>query len=99
MNKTQTNATARPWKQSTFLIYHDNGPFRDGVAHTGFGQQKSVKIAEANAALIVRAVNLFDALEAVAEAASNFERLQSSNRRFKLAQALAALNKLKEEQK
>ena len=55
---TQTQkATARPWSLDELVIYHDNGPFRENVCITGYGQHKKSSIAKANAALIVRAVN------------------------------------------
>ncbi len=70
-------------------VFAESGTLRVATIHGYLNQ------APTNAALIVRAVNLHDAHEAVAEAAEQFIAGKSSG--IILQKALAALNKLKEE--
>lgn len=68
------NATARPWKfegvDSREIFSSESGRT---IAKVDFQFGRQDEIGRANAALIVRAVNEYEALVAVAEAAKGFD--------------------------
>jgi len=105
-NKTQTNATARPWIHATAglnMTKNYSQPY--AIAEAGyanliagvFGDVKGgEEAAKANAALIVRAVNEYDALCKVAETAEEFwNEPRVSRDGDKLEKALAELTAIR----
>lgn len=94
-------ATPRPWKFSEEKEPHVRSS--TGLSTVAIMNTSATKEAKANAALIVRAVNLLAAHEAVAEAAQTLVVARYDgdieNAKHIAKNALAALSKLKEEQK
>lgn len=114
MNTNESKATPRPWKVSASTrqpIIIDGSKTIAVIANSSVSNLVTNQEAESNAALIVRAVNLLEAHEAVAAAAnvfcdaaskkddSDFSEKDFSNAGKILTIKLAALAKLKEVEK
>lgn len=87
-----TLATVRPWLKSCGYVFAEIGGLKITIAACGEdGQFITTQTRIANSALICNAVNQFDALNAVADAAQAYRESRKVSSKYLLDKALTTL--------